>query len=190
MSKNEPHRKYLRIQEYKNGERVFVKEEKRQFYIDSFLAGCDDKRLEELMAGSDFPFMHDKSFWDMIRKFSLMADDKFKRCEWIHNAYNIQKRLETEGKKVMWFEWGMTSTMKKAVTMESRDGKQVFSQCCTGADNTYYFHQEILPDPRRGNIKKNDCSGPRGKRKLRFPPTNSTRGKITKNNWFGTGGQA
>ena len=152
MSKNEAHRKYLRIQEYKNGERVFVKEEKRQFYIDNFLANCDDEQLKMLMAESDFPFMHDKTFWDMIRKFSLMADDKFKRCEWIHNAYNIQKRLEAEGKKVMWIEWGMASTFKKAVTMESSDGKQVFSQCCTGADNSYK-KLHLMSDPWPFEVK-------------------------------------
>ena len=152
MSKNEAHRKYLRIQEYKNGERVFVKDEKRQFYLDSFLANCDDERLKMLMAESDFPFMHDKTFLDMVRKFSLMIDDKFKRCEWIHNAFNIQERLEKEGKKVMWFEWGMTSTMKKSVTMESRDGKQTFSQCCPGADNSYK-KLHMMSDPWPLGIK-------------------------------------
>ena len=152
VSTNVAHRKFLRIQEYENGKRTFVKDHERQFYIDNFLAGCDDKRLEELMAGANFPYMHDTHFWDMIRKFSLMADDKFKRCEWIHNAYNIQERLENEGKKVMWFEWGMASTYKKSTTVDSRNGKQVFSQCCPGATNSY-ARLNMMSDPWPLEIK-------------------------------------
>ena len=53
-----PHRKYLRVHEYKNGVRTFEREHKRQFYLDSFLAGCDDPKLRTLMLRfSDFPFI-------------------------------------------------------------------------------------------------------------------------------------
>ena len=146
VSKNEPHRKYLRIHEYKNGERVFEREHKKQFHVDNFLAGCDNETLKRMFVETDFPFMHDNNFWDMIRKFSLMLDEKFKRCEWIHNAYNIQTRLENEGVKVKWYEWSMTSTTKKGTTQTSKHGNQLFVQCCTGAD-TCYKKLNMMSDP-------------------------------------------
>lgn len=152
MSKSEPHRKYLRVHEYKNGVRTFEREHKRQFYLDSFLAGCDDHKLRTLMLHSDFPFMHDSNFWDMVRKFSLMIDEKFKRCEWIHNALNVQTRLESEGKKVIFYEWDMGSTTKKGATQDSIHGKQLFTQCCVGADNCYK-KLNLMSDPWPLTIK-------------------------------------
>ena len=59
--------------------------------------------------------MHDDNFWDMLKKLSVMIDERFKRCEWIHNALNIQTRLESEGKKVLFYEWDMCQRLKKVL---------------------------------------------------------------------------
>ena len=127
VHKEKPHGLYFKIQEYKNGKRTFEREHKRQFYLDGFLARCDNRKLKDIFLETDFPFMHDDNFWDMLKKLSVMIDERFKRCEWIHSALNIQTRLESEGKKVLFYEWDMCSTSKKGTTQDNIHGKQVFT---------------------------------------------------------------
>lgn len=153
VSDRVPHLKYLRIQEYEQGKRTFVKDEKQQLLLDSWTAGLDDNEMRETFISTDFPYMHDSNFWDMTRKFSLMIDSRFNRCQWIHNCINIQARLESLGKKVIFYEWGMNTTHRKSVTIpNTRTGKQVFTTCCPSADKVY-SQLNILSDPWPLEIK-------------------------------------
>jgi len=147
VSDRVPHPKFLRVQEYEKGKRTFVMDEKQQLLLDSFTAGLDNNELRETFIETDFPFMHDSSFWDMTRKFSLMIDDRFNRCQHIHNALNIQARLESLGKKVLFYEWGMNSSHRKSKTQNNKKtGKQVFTVCCPSADRAY-SQLNIFSDP-------------------------------------------
>ena len=152
VHKEKPHGLYLKIQEYKNGKQVYVKDQKPQLYLDTWLSRCDNRKLKDIFLETDFPFMHDDNFWDMLKKLSVMIDERFKRCEWIHSALNIQTRLESEGKKVLFYEWDMCSTSKKGTTQDNIHGKQVFTQCCKSSDSVYR-RLNMMSDPWPLTIK-------------------------------------
>jgi len=148
-----PHPRYLRIHEYENGQRTYVQVPKDQLLLDEWMAQLDHEELSKLFARTTFPYIHDKSFWDMIKKFALMIDNRFNRCQWIHNCINIQARLESLGKTVMFYEWGMNNSHNKSQThTNTKTGKQVFNSCCPSASKVY-SQLNILSDPWPLEIK-------------------------------------